>query len=114
MLGRAAGEDVSRRAGGKRGNALDHRRRDSKRRLKQRLRLDAPAASADEDGEALSTSVKRGWIETGKKRWEMVDGRSEILKTSELARTLVLFRGEEELLRAPLQLTPGELTVLRL
>ena len=67
----------------------------------------------DEAGESLRVRIKRGWIESASRRCKMVGGRSEILKTSERARTLVLLRGEEEVLRAPLQLVPGELTVIR-
>jgi len=68
----------------------------------------------DDAGEVLAPSVKRGWVESAERRCAMVGGRSEVLKTSELARTLVLLRGETEILRAPLRLVPGELTVLHL
>ena len=34
-------------------------------------------------------------------------------RSSELARTLVLLRGDDEVLRVPLQLVPGELAVIR-
>lgn len=68
----------------------------------------------DEHDEPLGFSIKRGWVESGGRHAELVNGRSEIIKTSERARTLVLFRDREEVLRVPLALTPGERNVIRL
>ena len=54
------------------------------------------------------------WIETASSRRQLVDGRSELLRVSQRAATLVIGRGEdEELLRMPIALAPGNPVVLR-
>jgi protocatechuate 3,4-dioxygenase beta subunit len=45
--------------------------------------------------------------------WELVDGRSVTLGVSDLAETLVLVRGDQEVERVPLQLEPGRLECIR-
>jgi hypothetical protein len=47
-------------------------------------------------------------------RLYFVEGKSEVVRISDAARTLVLYRGEEEIERLPLQLDSGRRTTLRL
>ena len=67
----------------------------------------------DADGETLAVRQKHGWVEYARHRIELDGGRSEVLRTSENAQTLVIYNGEEELLRMPLTLDPNELTIVR-
>lgn len=67
----------------------------------------------DPDGERLAVSQKHGWIEYQRYDVDLRDGRSEVLRTSELATTLVLFDGDDEVLRMPLALDPSDLTTVR-
>ncbi len=67
----------------------------------------------DASGEPLPLRARRGWVEDARERRVLTDGRSEILRTSQLASTLVLLRGEDEVMRVPLSLEAGELNVVR-
>ena len=67
----------------------------------------------DASGEPMALRARRGWVEDARERRVLTDGRSEILRTSQLASTLVLLRGEQEFLRVPLSLEAGELNVIR-
>jgi hypothetical protein len=47
------------------------------------------------------------------RRTGSVDGHSSVVRAPETARALVLFKGEAEVLRLPLQLDPEQPTVIR-
>jgi hypothetical protein len=46
-------------------------------------------------------------------RMRLQEGKSSTLVASDDARTLVLYRDDAEVVRVPIELAPGELTVLR-
>jgi len=67
----------------------------------------------DAAGEEVALRQKHGWSESASRRIDLAQGRSEVLRTTEEARTLVLFDGDTEIVRMPLELDPDELTVVR-
>ncbi|MSR62864.1 MAG: carboxypeptidase regulatory-like domain-containing protein [Planctomycetes bacterium] len=56
---------------------------------------------------------ERGLLSSAASQAMLLDGRSGLLLVPETARTLVLFQGEAELLRLPVELDPARRTVLR-
>jgi hypothetical protein len=72
----------------------------------------------DANGEHLETveltGVDRGMMLSLGFSAEIVDGRTRLLLVKETARTLVLSKGELEVLRIPIELVPGERALLRL
>lgn len=66
----------------------------------------------DGDGGALELVEFHGNGTVSSPRMQLHDGRSSALAASEDARTLVVYRDREEVLRAPVELLAGELTVL--
>ena len=75
------------------------------------------ARALDPDGKALETrevaGSEQGFVVTMGTEAELVDGRSRLLLVAETAVTLVLYRGDEEVLRLPLELDPERRTVVR-
>ena len=57
--------------------------------------------------------IMRGENSLTNRKADLVLGRSQILSLSDEARTLVLFRGELEVARLSLQLTPDRVNVVR-
>jgi hypothetical protein len=55
----------------------------------------------------------QSWAFSMDTRTRIVDGRSSVVRAPETARALVLFKGEAEVLRLPLQLDPEQPTVIR-
>jgi len=64
-------------------------------------------------GQEIALVVKHGWVATGSHWHALKDERSEVLRVSERAHTLMLYCGAEELLRLPLKLELGELNIVR-
>lgn len=46
-------------------------------------------------------------------RLSLVEGKSEVVRVSDAARTLVLYRENEEVQRLPIRLDPDQRTILR-
>lgn len=76
----------------------------------------ARASSArilDVEGEPLCALEFRGSGASMSPRLHLVEGKSEVVQVSDAARTLVLYRGEEEIERLPIRLDPDQRTILR-
>lgn len=67
----------------------------------------------DADGAPLRLLESFGAFLTHREEAELVGGRSSVLESDERARTLVLLRGDEEVLRVPIALSTDESTTLR-
>ena len=63
--------------------------------------------------EPLEISEFRGGGRREAGRQPLQQGRSNPLAVADTASTLVLYKGDEEVRRVPLRLTPGERTVVR-
>ena len=70
-------------------------------------------ALLDADGAPRPLVLLREWCPHLYARAPLIEGRSLVLAASLEARTLVLYRGDEEVERVPIVLRAGELTVLR-
>ena len=70
-------------------------------------------AVLDERGKELALAVFHGTFAFGSARVRLVEGRTETFTVSEAAKTLVLFRGEQEVRRVALALARGEVNVVR-
>lgn len=105
-LGRMIGEDA------------DAIRIPMPRRMHFVIELDDPSEAdgisvLDLEGATLEVSEFMGRGRREHRRVPLTGGRSSQLAAPETAATLVLFRGEEEVRRAPLHLTPGAVTTVR-
>ena len=67
----------------------------------------------DEGGEALALYSFRGRGRTSSTAWQLHDGRSPVLAVADTARTLVLARGMDELMREPLELEREDVNLVR-
>jgi RNA polymerase sigma factor (sigma-70 family) len=67
----------------------------------------------DGEGEPLFALQFRGSGASMISPLYLVEGKSEVVRISDAARTLVLYQGEEEVERLPIRLEPGQRTVLR-
>jgi hypothetical protein len=67
----------------------------------------------DEKGERLYLSVDHGKSSYAMEQIQLEKGRSEPFSVSETGRTLVLYRGEKEARRMPIELVRGELNTIR-
>ena len=71
------------------------------------------AAILDEKGEMLYLSVDHGKSSYAMREIGLEEGRSEPFSVSETARTLVLYKGKDEVRRMALKLVRGELNTIR-
>lgn len=62
----------------------------------------------DSAGEALLLWVPSGNVASFDEDWRLGPGLSSVIEVPETARTLVLYSGDEEVLRLPLALDPAE------
>jgi hypothetical protein len=84
--------------------------------MKVEVAPDSPADSIsvlDEAGALVTLNVYEGMSRSETDVVPLTDGRSATLALSDAAATLVLLRGEEELERVPLALTPGEVNLVK-
>jgi len=67
------------------------------------------------DADGTKLSVTRGFdnMILSSERTRITHGTSDVVAAAETARTLVLYAGDVELERIPLDLRPGELNVIR-
>jgi hypothetical protein len=68
----------------------------------------------DAQGRSLDLLVITGNSVNAYTAMELNDGRSEVVSTSSQARTLLLFKQDQEVGRVPLDLLPGEVNRVRL
>jgi hypothetical protein len=68
----------------------------------------------DGEDQRLQVLQFRGSEGTMLDRLYLVEGKSEVVRVSDTARTLVLYQGEEEVERVPIRLDPGQRTTVRL
>jgi hypothetical protein len=68
----------------------------------------------DADGRSVHLTVFHGRGRRDADRLELAEGRSPVFVVPDHATTLVLFAGDEEVAREPLQLRPGSVNTLRL
>jgi hypothetical protein len=68
----------------------------------------------DGEDQLLHALQFRGSEATMLDRLTLVEGKSEVVRVSDTARTLVLYQGEEEVERVPIRLDPGQRTTVRL
>jgi hypothetical protein len=103
----------------KEGLAVDDLRCVVNRRMHLQVELDPPEDRADElkvldgDGQPMILRIMRGETSFTDRRAAIVDGRSQVLSTSEDARTVVLFKGGQEIDRIPVALHAGSVTTVR-
>ena len=89
------------------------------RRLHLQVELDAPHERADRmrvldaSGKPVVQHVMQAEGAYFHTEMKLVDGRSEVITVDDDAATLVLLRGEDEVVRIPLHLAPGETNVVR-
>ncbi len=70
-------------------------------------------AVLDQESERLELSIYHGRSAYGMQELRLHEGRTEPFSVSELATTLVLYRGNSEVRRVPLELVRGELNTIR-
>ncbi len=103
----------------KEGMPVDDLRCVVNRRMHLQIQLDPPEDRADElkvldgDGQPMILRIMRGETSFTDRKAAIVDGRSQVLSTSEDARTVVLFKGEQEVDRIPVTLHAGSVTTVR-
>jgi RNA polymerase sigma-70 factor (ECF subfamily) len=89
------------------------------RRMHLQVELDPPEDRADElkvldgDGQPMILRIMRGETSFTDRKAAIVEGRSQVLSTSEDARTVVLFKGGQEVDRIPVTLHAGSVTAVR-
>ena len=89
------------------------------RRMHLQIEMDPPEDRADEltvldgDGQPMILRIMRGETSFTDRKAAIVDGRSQVLSTSEDARTVVLWKGGQEVDRIPVALHAGSVTTVR-
>lgn len=66
----------------------------------------------DADGAQLQTVAQQGSVAFGSGRVHLTDGKSPALRIPDKAHEIVLYRANEEVRRARVRLTPGDLMTL--
>jgi RNA polymerase sigma-70 factor (ECF subfamily) len=67
----------------------------------------------DVGGRTLAMTVRKGNISTAAGRMRLAAGRSEMATAEETARTIVLYRADKEVRRAPIELRSGAPTIVQ-
>jgi RNA polymerase sigma factor (sigma-70 family) len=89
------------------------------RRMHLQVELDAPYDRADElrvldgEGQPMILRIMRGESSFTDRKAAIVDGKSQVLSTSEDARTVVLWKNGSEVDRIPVSLQPSTVNVVR-
>jgi len=103
----------------KEGTPVDDLRCVVNRRMHLQIELDPPEDRADElkvldgEGQPMILRIMRGETSFTDRKAAIVEGRSQVLSTSEDARTVVLFKGGQEIDRIPVTLHAGSVTTVR-
>lgn len=103
----------------KEGVAVDDIRCVVNRRMHLQIELDDPVDRADElrvldgEGQPMILRIMRGESSFTDRKAAIAEGRSQVLSTSEDARTVVLFKGGQEIDRIPVTLHAGSVQIVR-
>jgi RNA polymerase sigma-70 factor (ECF subfamily) len=101
------------------GMAVDDLKCVVNRRMHLQVELDPPEDRADElrvldgEGQPMILRIMRGESSFTDRRADILAGKSQVLSTSEDARTVVLYKGGAEVGRVPVKLQAGSVQVVR-